>query len=175
MSSLRYTFDEICRLPAHVHEELFLRGSAPRLSELSGWEFRGMNGGRLPPLLGIRRFIKGFRASERDDTLDGYNLWAKQTRTPSAPWQERDPRPHGFYKVMPASASASDHRYPHALLLDYGLGDNPWTHPGRFLRDYLVQIYPDDPKLLIGKAYVALGPLRIFGSHFVLERIRRAG
>lgn len=192
MSERRHSFLEICALPASAHEALFLGGIAPLLSDLAGWEFRGMNGGPMAPLLGIRRFIKGFRAPDdgRADpsVIDGYNLWAKQARSPKEPWiatdrwfpRLREPDPsariprHGFYKVLPQRSRPNDRRYPHALLLDYGLGDNPWSNPARLLRDYLVQVYADDPSLLVGKAYVALGRARIFGSHFVLERMRRA-
>jgi hypothetical protein len=56
------------------------------------------------------------------------------------------------------------------LLLDYGLGGNGLFGPP--LRDYIVQVYPDDPDLLLGKAYLAFGSLRIPVSFFVLQRLR---
>jgi hypothetical protein len=36
-----------------------------------------------------------------------------------------------------------------------------------------VQIYPDDPGLLIGNAYFALGPFRFFGGYFVMRQRAR--
>ena len=66
---------------------------------------------------------------------------------------------------------AADARYPKALLLDYSLGGNGLFGPP--LRDYVVQIYPDDPDLLLGKAYVALGPLRVPVGFFVLKRLQK--
>ena len=65
---------------------------------------------------------------------------------------------------------ARDARYPNALLLDYSLGGNGLFGPP--LRDYVVQVYPDDPDLLLGKAYLALAGLRIPLSFFVLKRLR---
>ncbi|MEJ2362959.1 MAG: hypothetical protein P8Z75_16395 [Gammaproteobacteria bacterium] len=42
--------------------------------------------------------------------------------------------------------------------------------PDPFLRDYLVQVDADNEDLYLGKAFVALGPKRVFVSYFVLER-----
>ena len=63
--------------------------------------------------------------------------------------------------------------YLHALLLDYGKGGNkPWD-PMAAIRDYIVQVDPESPDLLLGKAYIALGPLRVHTNYFILERHRR--
>ena len=40
------------------------------------------------------------------------------------------------------------------------------------LRDYLVQVDPANPDLFLGKAYDALGPLRMPTNFFILERFR---
>ena len=66
---------------------------------------------------------------------------------------------------------ARDNAYLHALLLDYGRG-NPWYDPSRQLRDYLVRCVPGSDDLLLGKAYMALGPWRIPATFFLLERHR---
>ena len=43
-----------------------------------------------------------------------------------------------------------------------------------FERDYLIQVDPSNPDLLLGKAYFAIGPARIGGlNYFILERHRR--
>ena len=39
--------------------------------------------------------------------------------------------------------------------------------------EYLVQQSPDDPDLLLGKAYAAIGPIRIPLNFFVLKRRRK--
>ena len=67
-------------------------------------------------------------------------------------------------------AGGRDDRYPQALLLDYGCGRNPAFDPSALLRDYLVQVDPRDPDLLLGHAFLALGPARVAAGYFVLER-----
>ena len=67
-----------------------------------------------------------------------------------------------------------DNLYPNALLLNYGKGNNPPFDPSSFLRDYLVQVDPENDDLLLGKAFVALGPARLFVSYFVLERYNQS-
>jgi hypothetical protein len=61
-------------------------------------------------------------------------------------------------------------------LLDYQRGPigSP-LHPGRVLKDFVVQLDPEDPDLLLGKAYAKVGPLSVFVSFFVLERYNRIG
>jgi hypothetical protein len=56
------------------------------------------------------------------------------------------------------------------VLLDYGRGGNPPLDPTRALRDYLVRVDRGSDLLLIGKAYLALGPLRVPVAFFVMER-----
>lgn len=157
-----------------------LRGTAPRFEDLVGWEFAGANTLGLTRWIGIRKFTKGFYEgpprSRAGPTpfVQGYNIVVRQNGDEEpheyVPSEER-PRRHGFYRVYAVDPSARDNRYPNALLLDYSLGGNgPFGPP---LRDYLVQVYPDDPDLLLGKAYIALGPMRIPVSFFVLRRLRR--
>jgi hypothetical protein len=162
--------------PAEL-EEVFLRGSTPALGSLAGWEFRGLN---TPPwfrLLGIKKFIKGFYKDEAGLTW-GYNCPVEQNRT-VGPWIARPddaaPKRFGFYSVTGVDATARDNRYLHALLLDYGRGKNPRLDPSAGLRDYLVQVDAANPDVLLGKAYYALGPLRVpTASFFILERHRRS-
>jgi len=156
------------------YEAQFMRGTTPSLDALAGWEWRGLN---TPPwfrLLGIKKFIKGFY---RDDAgaVWGYNCPVEQNRT-REPWiakpDDKNPKRFGFYTVTPVDATARDNRYLHALLLDYGKGNNPRLDPSAGLRDYLVQLEPD---VLLGKAYYAVGPLRVpTASFFILERHRKS-
>lgn len=169
----RHTFDSIALADPATIIELFRRGTAPSLRDLEGWQYNGRNLSLVSRFLRIRRFIKGF-AINRDGgdpkVIDGYNLWARQNNGLEVPWEPSSPNPHGFYKVYRVKPDEPDKKHPQALMLNYGLGKNPWHHPSRFLRDYLVQVYPDDPGLLIGNAYFALGPFRIFGGYFVMQR-----
>lgn len=168
-------------------------GVEPRASDLVGWEFRGWN--VLAPIarpfiaaLGYQRFAKGFfsrapagAALEDPAGFEGYNL--KITAgTAADPWVVRDPSPHAFYRVERVGAARTKpDLHPHALLLDYALGDprpplfdgGPlWGNGGIF--DFLVHPSPESRDLLLGASYYSLPPIRVLGGYFVAERWRRA-
>ena len=165
-------------LEATTHAELdtaFLRGITPDAQALVGWEFRGINHPGWAKLAGIKKFIKGFYR-KADGSVVGYNTPVAQNvldgRWYAKP-EDTAPKRFGFYTVEPVDATARDNAYLHALLLDYGKGGNkPWD-PTRNIRDYIVQVDPENPDLLLGKAYIALGPLRVHTNYFILERHRR--
>lgn len=143
------------------------RGDTPVASELAGREYRGTNVAATSTVLGIRRFIKGFERAD-DGTVTGYNRRVRGSDL-SAPWTPTtwrgSPR-FGFYTVGPVDPEARDNRYLHALLLDYGTGLNAPHDPTAVLRDYLVQV---SPGLLLGHAFVAVGPVRVPAGFFALE------
>jgi hypothetical protein len=173
----------LARAPRPALERAMRRGSTPELDALVGWEFRGINAtpDGAPPLArlaGIQKFVKGvFRSGDDPDLVMGYNCPVIQNVLDGR-WQTRpsdtEPRRFGFYTVAPVDPTRRDNLYLHALLLDYGQGGNPAWDPSRGLRDYLVQVDPDNPDLLLGKAYAAIGPARVPVGYFVLERWRRA-
>lgn len=176
----RHTWLEILRvLKTGERERLMLQGTAPRFEDLLGWEFAGANTLGLTRVLGIRKFAKGFyegppRAPGGPEPfIQGYNVDVRQNGDEAPhiykPSEDR-PKRYGFFRVHRVVPEARDNRYPNALLLDYSLGGNGVFGPP--LRDYLVQVYPDDPDLLLGKAYLALGRVRIPISFFVLKRDR---
>ncbi len=160
--------------PAEL-EQVFLRGVTPDLDGLIGWQFRGCNAPDWARIVGIKKFIKGF--FRKGDQVMGYNCPVRQDAL-SLPWKAKPsdaaPKRFGFYTVDPVDPTARDNAYLHAVLLDYSRGDNPALDPSRGLRDYLVQVHADNPDLLLGKAYYALGPARVATSFFILERDRRA-
>lgn len=164
-----------------VHHQLLAQGVAPAFESLVGWEFAGLNTGIVPGLLGIRKFKKGFYegpalASGPEPFVQGYNIPVRQSGLDAPhvakPSDDR-PKRFGFYRVHHVVPGARDSKYPNALLLDYGLANAGFLSLPRFLRDYLVQIYPDDDSLLLGVAYVALGPVRLRQDAFVLKRMNR--
>ena len=165
-------------LESTTHAELdtaFIRGVTPDVEGLVGWEFRGINHPAWASLVGIKKFIKGF-FRKPDGRVVGYNCPVAQNVLDGR-WYARPndtaPKRFGFYTVEPVDATARDNAYLHALLLDYGKGGNkPWD-PTRNIRDYIVQVDPQNPDLLLGKAYMALGPLRVHTNYFILERHRR--
>jgi len=158
-------------------ESTFRRGVTPDLAALDGWEFRGCNVPGWAKVAGIKKFIKGFyRDDRRDNALFGYNTPVRQNGI-YAPWlakpSEDNPKRFGFYRVDPVDPTARDNEYLHAVLLDYGRGGNSKLDPTKGLRDYLIQVDADNPDLFLGKAYYALGPLRVATNFFILERHRR--
>ena len=156
-------------------EQVFLRGTMPDLDLLVDWQFRGCNTPDWARIVGIKKFIKGFY--REGDQVFGYNCPVRQDALAS-PWRAKpsdvSPKRFGFYTVEPVDPTSRDNAYLHAVLLDYSRGDNPALDPSRGLRDYLVQVSPDNPDLYLGKAYYALGPTRVATSFFVLERDRPA-
>jgi hypothetical protein len=164
-------FAELAQAKASALEAALRAGRAPRESDLAGFEWRGYNTAPFTALLGIRKFIKGFFMGPRG--LEGYNIPARQNPF-AEPWKHKPdaeaPTRFGFYLAAHCAANAA---YPEALLLDYGASPrNARWRPERVIRDYLVQPFPGDPNVLLGKAYIAVGPWRLSSNYFVLERLR---
>jgi len=157
--------------PMHELEKVFQRGQLPSLDALVGWEFRGIN--HLPlnvlplaQLAGIKKFVKGFVRGENGQ-VTGYNSPVKNNVLDGR-WHVAAKR-YGFYAVAPVDPTSRDNKYLHAVLLDYGKGGNKAYDPTSALRDYVVQVDKSNPDLFLGKAYGALGPLRIPTNFFILE------
>jgi hypothetical protein len=176
----RYSWLEILRdLSNGQREAMMLSGTAPRFDDLAGFEFAGGNTPPIYRLVGIRKFAKGFyegapRAARGPEPfIQGYNVDVVNDAD-DAPHRFKTkngaPKRFGFYRVHRVVEGSRDARYPNALLLDYGLGGNGLFGPP--LRDYLVQVYPDDPDLLLGKAYLNILGLRIPTNYFVLKRMQ---
>jgi hypothetical protein len=165
-------------LERSTHAELELvmrRGVMPDLASLVGWEFRGINHPGWARVVGIKKFMKGFYKAEDGDVM-GYNCPIDQNvldgRWVAKP-DDLAPKRFGFYKVEAVDATRRDNKYLHAVLLDYGAGGNAKLDPTQGLRDYVVQVDAANPDLFLGKAYYALGPLRLNTNFFILERHRR--
>lgn len=165
---------ELGRLGQAELEALMRRGTRPDPEHLVGWEFRGRNVAWWAERSPILQFVKGFYR-DAAGRVWGYNEPVRQDGL-DAPWSalpsEADPKRFGFYRVEPVDPASRDNEYLQALLLDYGRGRNPLWEPARVLRDYLVRIDPDSDDLLLGKAYLALGPARVATNFFLLERHR---
>jgi hypothetical protein len=168
-------FRELALAPAAELERRLRGGRAPALGSLVGFEWRGFNTGWAPRLLGIQKFIKGFFQAE--GRVEGYNITVAQNGL-AAPWLPlpvpENPKRYAFYHVTAVDAASVDNHYPAALLLDYGASARNADAPvlARRLRDYLVQPDSANAGLLLGKAYIALGALRLASNFFILERLR---
>jgi hypothetical protein len=156
-------------------EAILRRGERPSLDKLCGWEWKGMNTMPWAPAAGIKKFIKGFYRAD-DGQVYGYNEPLVQNRL-DQPWIAKPndvaPRRFGFFLVEPVDAASKDNAYLNSLLLDYGRGKNSLLDPSQALRDYVVRVNPGSDDLLLGTAWVAVGPARMKipgGAYFVLER-----
>ena len=161
------TFAELAASPTAELERRLRAGNAPDLAALRDTEWRGWNVSNMTEVLRIRKFIKGFFSTP----LEGYNKPARQNGW-DGPWEAVGGR-FGFYTLAPVVPGTSDSLYPNAALLDYGASPrNASYRVERVLRDYIVLPDPGQPDLLLGKAYIALGGLRVPAGFFILHRIR---
>ncbi len=172
--STRYR--ELTRMPNGELESVFRAAVQPKPESLVGFEWRGYNTPFFARLLGIQKFIKGFFLEGNDSLVEGYNVPVRQNGI-DGPWLHKPsadaPKRFGFYHVYPVRADERDNLYPNALLLNYGASTrNPFYRVERVLRDYVVQPDASNPDLLIGKAYLAFGPVRVPSNFFILERLR---
>ena len=183
----KWTFEMLARSEKTKREELMLRCSAPTFESLAGWEFKGWN--CLSPVAalymkpaGFQRFMKGFYLLPGDPTpadaeiLRGYNV--KVTRGGvSDDWVDRkdekgEPVRHSFYETYRSGEGARFGPYSQALFIDYGIPGNGLLD-GKGIRDFLIQVEPDNPDLFLGKAYMKVGPFHFPAAFFVLERLRQ--
>ena len=170
----KYSFEDLCLMSPADLEGIFKKGVTPDFEKLAGWEFRGYNVTPMAKLMGIQKFKKGF--FHKNNRPFGYNIPVIQNRF-WGDWickpENDDPKRFGFYSVAEAAQQSVENKEPHALVLNYGDGENS-LFDGAFLRDYVVQVDPENPDLYLGKAYIALGPTRIFSNFFVIERHRES-
>lgn len=175
------TFFELTRMSAKELTPIFENGVTPKFDELLCWEFRGFNPPVFARIFGFQKFKKGFFV-DKDQSADGtaisgYNVLVRQNWLDDphvAKPNEETPKRHGFYVVSAVNPGAKDNKHPHALLLNYGIGRNWQYNPERVIRDYLVRVDPGNPDLFLGKAYLAIGPLRVFSNYFVLDRYNKS-
>jgi hypothetical protein len=178
MPEPRLTYEALCRSPERLLEERMQRGVTPRLEDLQGYEFRGFNVHPGAELIRSRKFKKGFYAEPGvEDLLQGYNVRVLQNGLLN-PWVDKlergEPIREFPYEARPLRRGHDPERYPNALFLDYGLSSKSALDPSIYLRDYLVQVYEDNPDLHVGRAFYALGPVWNPLSYMVLERYNRA-
>ncbi|MDP8256847.1 MAG: hypothetical protein P9M14_13945 [Candidatus Alcyoniella australis] len=175
MSAEKRTMQDLIKMKTSELDAVFEAGTTPEFEQLAGWEFRGYNHPGFTRVLGFQKFTKGF--FQKDGQPFGYNVPIKQNGADN-PWiakpSDETPKRYGFYSVKAYQADDEDAAHPHALFLDYGDGDNPLQTFTWVLRDYLVQIDPENPDLYLGRAYVRVGPIKTMGSYFILERHRQA-
>jgi hypothetical protein len=175
----RWSFEAVANATDRARNVMFMSGTAPKFEDLVDWDFTGFNPYAHLKLLGIQRFVKGFfqKAGEappsKVERIYGYNIFCS-SKAPEGVWQtmpsEDTPQRHGFYDVYNEGPGS---KFPHSLMLHYGVPENHNANPERLIRDYLVQVNPNDPDLLLGKAFLQLGPVRVHSNFFILQRYRQ--
>lgn len=183
---MTHTFASLTSMTTSQLEGVLATGTAPLPSSLTGFEFRGWNvfgnamAATVGKVMGIQRFAKGFFVRDGGDAdtapfFEGYNVKIRGG-TRDDPWTDAKDGTitrHAFYRVYRPGQGHHAGRHPHALFLDYSEGDpTPGLFDGNNLRDYIVQVDPTNPDLLLGKAYFILGPI-VNVNFFVAERLRK--
>jgi hypothetical protein len=161
-------------------EEVMQAGETPDFGAMQNWLYRGLNTGRMARIAGVEKFVKGFffnkLFSDKGHHNFGYNVQTRQNGRTNE-WEPKLDRSgalkrFGYYLVYHATPTGADNKYPNALLLNYGSSINSKLDPTRTLRDYVVRIHPGSDDLLLGKAYLKIGPFRVTAGFFILERFR---
>jgi hypothetical protein len=158
-------FRDLVGRPAAELDACMRRGSTPDVGRLVGAEFRGSNTAGWTQRLRMQQFVKGFERRP-DGRVFGYNRRVAQDGRWAAPGGR-----FAFFAVRGVDPAARDNHYLQALLLDYAAGSAVRFDPARGIRDYLVRVDPGSDDLLLGRAVLALGPLRPSPTYFVLERL----
>jgi hypothetical protein len=177
MATLERRLEDLARVSDRELLRHFETGTRPDPARLAGWEFRGFCPPAFAKLAGIQKFKKGFFSKLDGDrkTFWGYNVPVIQDGLHRA-WTnkhgETAPKRFGFFEVLPGSTEAAL-RHPNALLHDYGRGGNPFYDGTRFLRDYVVQVDPDNEDLYLGRAYLSIGRFVVPSNFFLLDRLCR--
>lgn len=174
MTDKKRTLQDLARLSTQELENVFRDGKTPDMDKMVDWEFCGYNVPFFAKLLGIKKFKKGFY--KRGEEFWGYNIQIYQNPI-DEPWRckpvDHNPKRFGFYTAKEVTPDMKENLEPGAIILNYGDGKNMlWE--GSFLRDYVVQVDPDNEDLYLGKAYSAIGPARIAPSFFIIQRDRKA-
>jgi len=168
-----YSFEGLARTSDGLLEQIFAASPPPTFDSLAGFMWRGFNTDPNLRFLGIRKFIKAFFRAEYGE--EGCNIRVAQNRF-ADPWmaQQRNGKPNAFafYLVSAQLPATRLVRNPAALLVDYAASPrNPAYHIERTIRDYLVRPDASQPDVLLGRAFVGIGALRVASSFFVLERL----
>jgi len=181
-----HTFASLTSMSMAELEGVLAKGTAPSPSTVCGAEFRGWNvfgnavAATVGKVMGIQRFAKGFFVRDGDPDqapfFEGYNVKIRRGGH-DEPWADLHDgvvTRHAFFRVHRPGEGHHGGRHPHALLLDYSLGDpTPGLLDGKNLKDYVVHPEPGNRDLLLGKAYFILGPI-VNVNFFVCERLRPA-
>jgi hypothetical protein len=173
--TMQHTYDSLASSTDETLEQALVDGTQPDLETIAGHEYRGWNTPFFAATAGILRFKKGFfKDPSAGGAVRGYNKDIVAGGGLMDPWTEKGKdgkaKPFGFYEIVPQTSGP----YPNSVLLNYDCPRNFPLDPTKLLRDYVVQVNPDNPHLLLGKAYLALPGKWPTVSYFILERVGEA-
>lgn len=175
----KYNYEELATSSFSKLEEIMKQGLEVDVKDVIWYQFKGYNVNNITRLGGFQKFIKVFYEGKENGKkfIGGYNVKVVQNKLTDK-WIKKgtdslNPPTQGWYKVYSAKKDKVDNFYKNSLLINYKYGHNPLWDVSRTLRDYIVWAEKDNKNLLVGKAYVAIGPLRIPGGFFILERLEK--
>ncbi len=119
-----------------------------------------------------KKFKKTFHNDEQLGVLRGWNVRLVQNALdqPCIPQQKNGvPMTFGHYHVVSPTGRRVPKGCDRGLLIDYGLGGNPFFELTGRMRDPLVALIPGDSNLLLGWSYLDLGVCIGTPSFFTLE------
>ncbi len=157
----------LAKLSKRELDFLLAQSAAPDKESLAG-EWRGINKGIGPALIGMTQDVKTFRF-DGCETI-GHNIMVNQVpicRLDCRGWIAKREILSGEKKTIGNFVAISQHSAAAPLLLDYTIADNPWYDPSRLLVDELVSI---DDDLLLGRANILVAGRRVPIAYFVLFR-----
>lgn len=163
---------ELCRCSRAELARVLRTGHPIDATALADSEYRGTSLG-LPPFadrLLWKRFRKAFRRDPASGALVGWNVRTEQD-VACTPRRRANGEAvtFGHFAVIEAPTGTPG-LGAHGLLLDYGKAGSV-LDPLRTLRDPLVAVHAGSIELLLGRTYLALGPLTLpTPSYFILER-----
>jgi hypothetical protein len=173
-----WTFETLAAADREKLEEVVRTGVAPDYGELEGFVYCGWNQQRVARLTG-EKFRKVFR--RREGRPFGYNEVVRQDRQGyGGKWEPKleNGRPVEIGHFRVANVADEPPRrlyrpYRHGGLFDYNVAVNTGRNfPLRVIRDITALPNPGDHGLVLGKAYLQLGPFHVFYSYFVLGHRR---
>lgn len=169
-----WTFDRLAGAPGELLDVVLARGLGPTAGDLCGIEYRGL---RLHPVAALARrsrTLLGFFDAPGGGGAEGYHLRAHEG-SPEAPFSApANVGPNarrGFFVVRESHDGES---LPYALVLDGPASRrNLDGDPAGRLLVRLVMPQSGDPRLMLGRVWLCLGPLRLPAGHLVLKAWRR--
>jgi hypothetical protein len=174
IENVQRTIDSFLPLNQKQLTERLVNGYAIDPAALDDTEYKGISLG-LPGFidkLAWKSFKKVFHRDPDTGILRGWNIRIQQTGLYGAYLpQEKNGKPvtWGHYHVVSNADRPCAKPSAQGLLLDYGLGGNPWYDvTTRAIRDPLVALEKDSADFLLGWSYLQFGGLRISTPSFFL-------